>query len=108
MRKGGRKTERGKRKYVHNTVVYVAKSGVSYMLNGHGTKNVLYWFHLEKKCKEQLSLAMKGRVVRNQMLDKLRNGDEITSPTIHHSFRPSLPDLKSQKYQNSLLFHQLL
>ena len=28
----------------------------------------------------------------------LRNGDKITSPTMHHSFRPSLPDLKSQKY----------
>ena len=25
---------------------------------------------------------------------ELRNGDEITSATIHHSFRPSLPDLK--------------
>ena len=38
----------------------------------------------------------------------LRNGDEITSSTMHHSFRPPLPDLKSQKHQNSLLFHQLL
>ncbi|MBC2694725.1 MAG: response regulator [Desulfobacteraceae bacterium] len=27
-----------------------------------------------------------------------RNVDEITSPTMHHSFRPFLPDLKSQKY----------
>ena len=27
----------------------------------------------------------------------LRNGDEITSATMHHRFRPSLPDLKSQK-----------
>nr|AAU82623.1 hypothetical protein GZ18F2_53 [uncultured archaeon GZfos18F2] len=38
----------------------------------------------------------------------VRNGDEITSATMHHSFRPPLPDLKSQKYQNSLLFLQLL
>jgi len=38
----------------------------------------------------------------------LRNVDEIISPTMHHSFRPPLPDLKSQKYQNSPLFHQLL
>jgi hypothetical protein len=30
------------------------------------------------------------------------NGDEITSSTMHHSFRPPLPDLKSQKHQNSL------
>ncbi|MBW1834819.1 MAG: hypothetical protein JRI62_08705, partial [Deltaproteobacteria bacterium] len=41
IRKGGRKTERGKRKYVHNTVVHVAQSGVSYILNGHSIKNVL-------------------------------------------------------------------
>jgi hypothetical protein len=33
----------------------------------------------------------------------LRNGDEITSATMHHSFRPPLPDLKSQKHQNSLV-----
>jgi hypothetical protein len=39
---------------------------------------------------------------------EVRNGDEITSSTMHHSFRPPLPDLKSQKYQNSLLFLQLL
>jgi hypothetical protein len=38
----------------------------------------------------------------------VRNGDEITSATMHHSFRPPLPDLKSQKHQNSLLFLQLL
>jgi hypothetical protein len=28
--------------------------------------------------------------------------------TMHHRFRPPLFDLKSQKYQNSSLFHQLL
>jgi hypothetical protein len=39
---------------------------------------------------------------------EVRNGDEITSSTMHHSFRPPLPDLKSQKHQNSLLFLQLL
>jgi len=32
---------------------------------------ILDWYHLQKKCKEQLSMAMKGRVVRNQVLDKL-------------------------------------
>jgi len=62
--------------------------------------------------------ALKNRVLENfSVIDfvvvgegeqTLRNGDEITSPTMHHSFRPPLPDLKSQKYQNSPLFHQLL
>ena len=32
---------------------------------------ILDWYHLHKKCKEQLSMAIKGRVVRNQILEKL-------------------------------------
>ena len=32
---------------------------------------VLDWYHLEKRCKEQLSLALKGRVIRNALLDEL-------------------------------------
>ncbi len=116
-RPGGRKPERGKRKYIHNTVANVSKKEEgSYVLNGHGIKNVLSiltaflfyneligtriqfftdghkalneailnlfswyknvgiildWYHLEKKCKEQLSLALKGRLIRNDILDKL-------------------------------------
>jgi hypothetical protein len=116
-RPGGIKSERGKRKYVHNTIAHVSKNEVGkYVLNGHGIKNVLLfliaflfhnglindriqfftdghkmlndtilkcfswyknigiildWYHLEKKCKEQLSLALKGRFIRNEILDKL-------------------------------------
>ncbi len=32
---------------------------------------ILDWYHLKKKCKEQLSLGMKGRVFRNQVLKQL-------------------------------------
>ena len=32
---------------------------------------ILDWFHLVKKCKEQLSMAMKGRVPRNEVLEQL-------------------------------------
>lgn len=32
---------------------------------------ILDWFHLEKKCKMQLSMALKGRVIRNELLDEL-------------------------------------
>jgi hypothetical protein len=32
---------------------------------------ILDWYHLKKKCREQLSLAMKGRILRNQVLDNL-------------------------------------
>ena len=104
-------------KYVHNTVVHVAKGDKSYALNGYGIKAVLRlliafichnglighrfqfftdghrtlnqvilecfawygnlglildWFHLDKKCKEQLSLAMTGRVIRNKTLEQLK------------------------------------
>jgi len=31
---------------------------------------ILDWYHLEKKCQEPLSLAMKGRAVRNELLAK--------------------------------------
>ena len=113
--KGGR-SEKGKRKYVHNTIAHVSKEDRSYTLNGYGIKAVLCslialifnndlignrlqfftdghktlnetilkcfnwfknigiildWYHLEKKCKEQLSMAMKGRVFRNDVLDRL-------------------------------------
>lgn len=117
FRPGGIKPERGKRKYVHNTIAHISKNEVGkYVLNGHGIKNVLLfliaflfhnglindriqfftdghkmlndtilkcfswyknigiildWYHLEKKCKEQLSLALKGRFIRNEILDKL-------------------------------------
>lgn len=33
---------------------------------------ILDWYHLEKRCKEVLSLAMKGRESRNATLEKLR------------------------------------
>lgn len=114
FRPGGRKPERGKRKYIHNTIAHISKIEVGkYVLNGHGIKNVLLfltafifhnrlagdriqfftdghktlnaailkqfswyknigiildWYHLEKKCKEQLSMALKGRFIRNEIL----------------------------------------
>lgn len=32
---------------------------------------ILDWYHLEKRCKEQLSMALKGRVIRNALLEQL-------------------------------------
>ena len=32
---------------------------------------ILDWFHLVKKCKELLSMAMKGRLIRNQVLREI-------------------------------------
>jgi hypothetical protein len=34
-------------------------------------KIILDWFHLEKKCKERLSAAMKGKKIRNKVLDHI-------------------------------------
>ena len=33
---------------------------------------VLDWYHLEKKCLEQLSMALKGSKIRNEFVEKLR------------------------------------
>jgi len=33
---------------------------------------ILDWFHLEKKCKEQLSMAMKGRIIRNNVVEEIK------------------------------------
>jgi hypothetical protein len=32
---------------------------------------ILDWYHLHKKCKEKLSMAMSGRVIRNEVLEQL-------------------------------------
>ena len=37
----------------------------------HPIQIILDWYHLEKRCKEQLSLALKGRVIRNALLEQL-------------------------------------
>jgi hypothetical protein len=34
-------------------------------------KLILDWYHLDKKCQQRLSMAMKGRQIRNQVLEEL-------------------------------------
>ena len=36
------------------------------------SKLILDWYHLEEKCKKQLSMALKGRVLRNEVLEELK------------------------------------
>lgn len=43
----------------------------SYFLGIWSFKIILDWFHLEKKCKERLSMAMKGKVIRNTVLSHI-------------------------------------
>ena len=112
----GGSAEKGKRKYVHDTVAEISKADQSYILNGYGIRTVLCyltaflfnnnligkriqfhtdghtllnaaiikcfswyanigiildWYHLAKKCKEQLSMGMKGGDLRNMIVDQL-------------------------------------
>jgi len=66
---------------------------------------ILDWFHLEKKCKERLSMALKGSKIRNTVLSKLM-------PLLWHglvdeaiSYLKELPQelIKNQKEIQSLL-----
>jgi hypothetical protein len=48
------------------------RSGIASLFSGLlPFKIILDWFHLEKKCKERLSMAMKGKALRNQVLDHI-------------------------------------
>jgi hypothetical protein len=45
------------------------RSGIQSLFLGlWAFKIILDWFHLEKKCKERLSMAMKGKLIRNKVL----------------------------------------
>jgi len=44
---------------------------ISRMFGFANYKIILDWYHLEKKCKELLSMALKGREIRNDFLDEL-------------------------------------
>jgi hypothetical protein len=46
-------------------------NGVLKMLEFANIKIILDWYHLKKKCQEQLSMALKGSKIRNELLDKL-------------------------------------
>lgn len=47
------------------------RSAISGMFNFLPFKIILDWFHLEKKCKELLSMAINGKKVKNQLLTEL-------------------------------------
>ena len=49
----------------------VIHAAVLKMLHFANVKIVLDWYHLEKKCKESLSMALKGSKIRNEFLDVL-------------------------------------
>ena len=66
---------------------------------------ILDWYHLEKRCKEQLSLALKGRVIRNAVLDQLRpclwHGCVDRALAVLQAIEPT--DIKNQKALDTLI-----
>ena len=46
-------------------------SMIAKMLSFANCKVILDWYHLKKKCQEQLSMALKGSKIRNEFLDEL-------------------------------------
>lgn len=66
---------------------------------------ILDWYHLDKRCKEYLSMALKGRHIRNSVLDELMPylwhgcvGDAIT---FLQNLDPAL--VKNQEYLDKLI-----
>jgi hypothetical protein len=66
---------------------------------------VLDWFHLEKRCKEQLSLALKGSEMRNALLEELLpclwNGCVDKAIALLQSVEPT--HIKNQKALTDLI-----
>jgi hypothetical protein len=66
---------------------------------------ILDWYHLEKKCKEKLSMAMKGSVARNAFLDRLLpllwNGLTDKAITLLKEMSPI--EIRKQSEVNSLI-----
>lgn len=76
------------------------KSSIEEMFSFHPYTVILDWYHLKKKCQELLSMAVKGREVRNRTLEKLLRilwtGDVKSAV----SYLESLPvsEIKNQKW----------
>ena len=145
----GGSVEKGKRKFVHNTVAVVSKGDQSYILNGYGTRTVLCyliaflfnnsligrsiqfytdghtilnaiiikcfawyaniglildWYHLVKKFKEQLSMGMKGRNLRNMILDRLL---PLLWPGLTDRAIALLCDIDSAEIKNKAIIEKL-
>ena len=66
---------------------------------------ILDWFHLEKKCKQRLSMALKGSKIRNAVLEKLMPllWHGLVDEAIH--YLQHLPEdlIRNQKEINSLV-----
>ena len=64
----------------------------------HNIGIILDWYHLRKKCKEKLSMAMRGREIRNEILEQLM-------PMLWHGLTEKAIDFLNET-QTSLIKNQ--
>lgn len=81
------------------------KSHIESVFQFHPYTVILDWFHLKKRCQEWLSMSIRGKDRRNEVLEKLLRllwvGDVPTATTFLSSL--SAADLKNQKWRDSLI-----
>lgn len=68
-------------------------------------KIVLDWFHLEKKCKDLLSMAIKGKQVKNQILTELLAW--LWLGKVHRAIKV-LQDVSQDQIKNTKELHNLI
>ena len=66
---------------------------------------ILDWYHLKKKCKELLSMALKGKDIRNSVLEKLLPllWHGLVDQAIHYLNSLSESQIKNEKERNHLI-----
>lgn len=76
------------------------KSSIEEMFRFHPYTAILDWYHLKKKYQELLSMALKGKEMRNKALEKLLRTLWVGDVQSAISYLGSLPDsmIKSQKW----------
>jgi hypothetical protein len=68
---------------------------------------ILDWYHLVKKCKELLSMGMKGRVLRNQLLREIMPllWHGLTDRAINYLTEIPTKNIKNQEKIDKLIFY---
>ena len=76
------------------------KSSIEEMFPFHSYTVILDWYHLKKKCQELLSMAVKGKDMRNKILEKLLRILWVGDVKNAVSYLESLPysAIKNQKW----------
>ena len=81
------------------------KSHIESVFQFHPYTVILDWFHLKKRCQEWLSMSIRGKDRRNEVLEKLLRLLWVGDVPAATAFLSSLDaaDLKNQKWRDSLI-----